>query len=209
VATQTGEAGSTLSGGQRQRLSLARAVYQNEDIYFLDDTLSAVDANVGENIFNKCIRGLLAGKTRILVTQQFQYLNRGVGGCHCPRSAHASDKTNLFAVDHILVMKGGEIVEQGSYAELAANKDSEFSRLNSNYEAQVAHAEEKKDTQEAAKSQGEGGLMSLEEHKKGSVPWRVYAFYLAQSGLILFTLVCIIFFAASVGNTAIYYVCSF
>ncbi len=60
----------TLSGGQKARVSLARAVYADTDIVLLDDPLSAVDANVGRHIFEKCISGALAGKTRILVTHQ-------------------------------------------------------------------------------------------------------------------------------------------
>ena len=53
-----------LSGGQKQRVSLARAVYQDEDLYLLDDPLSAVDAHVGRQIFDNVIgpRGLLKNK---------------------------------------------------------------------------------------------------------------------------------------------------
>lgn len=42
-----------MSGGQKARVSLARAVYQNYDIYLLDDPLSAVDSHVGKEIFDK------------------------------------------------------------------------------------------------------------------------------------------------------------
>lgn len=49
--TEIGERGINLSGGQKQRIQLARAVYQNCDIYLLDDVFSAVDAHTGSEIF--------------------------------------------------------------------------------------------------------------------------------------------------------------
>ena len=56
--------GINLSGGQKQRVSLARAVYQDADVYLLDDPLSAVDSHVGKHIFEKVIgpEGRLKGK---------------------------------------------------------------------------------------------------------------------------------------------------
>ncbi|KAJ1555055.1 hypothetical protein HK096_009754 [Nowakowskiella sp. JEL0078] len=72
--TLIGERGVTLSGGQRARLNLARAIYYNADIYLLDDPLSAVDTKVGRHIFEKCIKGILKNKARLLVTHQLQYI---------------------------------------------------------------------------------------------------------------------------------------
>uniref|UniRef100_A0A3Q3G2R2 Multidrug resistance-associated protein 4 n=1 Tax=Labrus bergylta TaxID=56723 RepID=A0A3Q3G2R2_9LABR len=69
-----GDRGANLSGGQKARVSLARSVYQDADIYLLDDPLSAVDAEVGRHLFEECICGLLRKKPRILVTHQLQYL---------------------------------------------------------------------------------------------------------------------------------------
>jgi hypothetical protein len=71
-ASEIGEKGINLSGGQKHRVALARAVYSAADVYLLDDPLSAVDVHVGRHIFEDCICGELAGKTRLLVTHQVQ-----------------------------------------------------------------------------------------------------------------------------------------
>uniref|UniRef100_A0A8C2XES4 Multidrug resistance-associated protein 4 n=1 Tax=Cyclopterus lumpus TaxID=8103 RepID=A0A8C2XES4_CYCLU len=92
-----GDRGANLSGGQKSRVSLARAVYQDADIYLLDDPLSAVDAEVGRHLFEECICGLLRKKPRILVTHQLQYLK---------------------AADQIVVLKQGQMVARGTYSEL-------------------------------------------------------------------------------------------
>ena len=62
--TRTPSQGINLSGGQKQRVSLARAVYQEADVYLMDDPLSAVDSHVGKHIFDKVIGpdGILRGK---------------------------------------------------------------------------------------------------------------------------------------------------
>ena len=75
---------------------LARAVYSRADIYLLDDPLSAVDSHVGKHIFEQVIgpNGILADKTRVLVTHGISYLPE---------------------VDNIFVVDGGEISESGRY----------------------------------------------------------------------------------------------
>ncbi|XP_071016016.1 ATP-binding cassette sub-family C member 4-like [Oncorhynchus clarkii lewisi] len=95
--TVIGDRGATLSGGQKARVNLARAVYQDADIYLLDDPLSAVDAEVGRHLFEQCICGILKNKPRILVTHQLQYLQ---------------------AANQILVLKEGHMVARGTYSEL-------------------------------------------------------------------------------------------
>lgn len=107
--TEIGEKGINLSGGQKQRVSLARAVYADSSIYFLDDPLSAVDSHVGKHIFEKVLgpQGLLRSKTRILVTHGITYLPQ---------------------TDRIVVLKDGGISELGTYQELLDKKGafSEF-----------------------------------------------------------------------------------
>ncbi|KAL3196873.1 hypothetical protein MRX96_014967 [Rhipicephalus microplus] len=74
--TELGMRGVNLSGGQKQRINLARAVYQNADLYIMDDPLSAVDAQVGSALFHGVIgpRGLLRNKTRVLATNAMSLL---------------------------------------------------------------------------------------------------------------------------------------
>ncbi|KAF5283716.1 hypothetical protein FQR65_LT13751 [Abscondita terminalis] len=95
--TIVGERGVSLSGGQRARINLARAVYQDADIYLLDDPLSAVDSHVGRELFDNCIMGYLKGKTVVLVTHQLQYLKD---------------------VNHIIILENGIVKAQGNYEEL-------------------------------------------------------------------------------------------
>ncbi|GMF30484.1 unnamed protein product [Phytophthora lilii] len=66
--TEIGERGVNLSGGQKARIALARACYSNASVYILDSPLSAVDAIVQNEIFQKCLLGLLKHKTIILVS---------------------------------------------------------------------------------------------------------------------------------------------
>ncbi|XP_041011923.1 ABC transporter C family member 10-like isoform X2 [Juglans microcarpa x Juglans regia] len=68
--TEIGERGVNLSGGQKQRLQLARALYQNADIFLLDDPFSALDAQTAMSVFNEYYLGALSGKTVLLVTHQ-------------------------------------------------------------------------------------------------------------------------------------------
>ena len=67
-STLVGVEGGALSGGQRLRLSLARAVYKNKEVYFIDDVFSGLDSHVVLHIIENCINGLLARKTRIVCT---------------------------------------------------------------------------------------------------------------------------------------------
>ena len=72
--TVIGERGINLSGGQKQRIQIARALYQNTDIYMFDDPFSAVDAHIGTHLFKGCLLGLLGSKTMIYVAHQVEFL---------------------------------------------------------------------------------------------------------------------------------------
>ncbi|XP_058788044.1 ABC transporter C family member 3-like isoform X3 [Vicia villosa] len=95
--TIIGEKGINLSGGQKQRVQIARALYQDADIYLLDDPFSAVDAHTGSHLFKECLLGLLKTKTVIYITHQVEFLPDA---------------------DLILVMKEGRITQSGKYNDI-------------------------------------------------------------------------------------------
>ena len=97
-----------MSGGQRQRVNLARALYADADIYLLDDPLSAIDAKVGQHIFNKYIQVMLKNKTVLLVTHGLQFLRQ---------------------CDRVIFIKNGEILEQGTHEELMAKKSGLYASM--------------------------------------------------------------------------------
>ncbi|KAK8950676.1 ABC transporter C family member 4 [Platanthera zijinensis] len=124
--TEIGERGVNLSGGQKQRIQLARAVYQDSDIYLLDDVFSAVDAQTGSEIFKECVRGALKGKTVILVTHQVDFLHNA---------------------DLILVMRDGMVVQSGKYNEIL-NAGVDFAALVTAHESSMELVEHSTPAQE-------------------------------------------------------------
>lgn len=131
--TLVGEKGSELSGGQKARVTLARAVYADADIYLMDDPLSAVDAQVGRHIVEKCILGLLKNKCRILVTHQLQHVK---------------------LVDKIIVMVDGIVAHTGDFRSLQRS-GIPFSELVNPTQAQEATSTTKSlGKQESASSTG-------------------------------------------------------
>lgn len=112
-----GERGMNLSGGQKQRIQLARAVYSDSDVYFLDDPFSAVDAHTGAHLFKRCLMQLLSQKTVIYVTHQLE---------------------SLDAADLILVMLDGKIVQSGRYEDLIKDANGELVRLMAAHKSSLA-----------------------------------------------------------------------
>ncbi|XP_022716767.1 ABC transporter C family member 3-like [Durio zibethinus] len=105
--TVIGERGINLSGGQKQRIQIARALYQDADIYLFDDPFSAVDAHTGSHLFKEVLLGILSSRTVIYVTHQVEFLP---------------------AADLILVMKDGRIMQAGKYNDIL-NSGTEFMEL--------------------------------------------------------------------------------
>ncbi|MCL6510506.1 MAG: ATP-binding cassette domain-containing protein, partial [Anaerolineae bacterium] len=95
--TKIGERGVGLSGGQRQRIAIARAILLDPRILILDDSMSAVDAET-EKLLQVAIRSVMRGRTTILIAHRLSTVEQA---------------------DHIVVLRAGRIVEQGTHAELA------------------------------------------------------------------------------------------
>ena len=96
--TVIGERGLTLSGGQKQRVAIARAVIRNPRILILDDALSSVDTLTEERILTS-LADVMRGRTTILISH---------------RVSTVQNAGRIFVIEH------GEVVEQGTHAELVA-----------------------------------------------------------------------------------------
>ncbi|CAI0410668.1 unnamed protein product [Linum tenue] len=198
--TEIGERGVNISGGQKQRVSMARAIYSNSDVYIFDDPLSALDAHVGHQVFNRCIKEELQGKTRVLVTNQLHFLPQ---------------------VDKIIVVSEGTVKEEGTFEELSRS-GTLFQKLLENAgktegmqekeveeeewdSSNAEHGRSKpttngvhKLTQNTAghnnkrKKRGESMLIKQEERETGIVSWKVLNRYINALGgtlviMVLFT----------------------
>ncbi|XP_035659576.1 multidrug resistance-associated protein 4-like isoform X1 [Branchiostoma floridae] len=206
--TLVGDRGVTLSGGQKARINLARAVYHDADVYLLDDPLSAVDAEVGRHLFNRCIQGALRDKPRILVTHQLQYVQEA---------------------DQILVLLEGEQVTLGTYSELLQS-GIDFAKMMAREEEQEDEEDGRKlnrqlskgssrrqvrsrtfseaSSAKSAESDAEEEEVSVplleeEDRMTGSVGWTVYKDYFKAGAGVLGTLFAIV---ANSGYIIIYFI---
>lgn len=116
--TVVGERGVTISGGQRQRITIARALLRNPRLLILDEATSALDAESEAQVYRNLAQWK-GDRTVIIVAHRLSTLN------------HA---------DKILVLDGGRLVEQGSHAELLAQKGlfASLHRLQVRQEEEVA-----------------------------------------------------------------------
>ncbi|WMV20653.1 hypothetical protein MTR67_014038 [Solanum verrucosum] len=178
--TEIGERGVNLSGGQKQRIQLARALYQNADIYLLDDPFSAVDAHTASSLFNEYVMGALSRKTIFLVTHQVDFLP---------------------AFDMVLLLSEGEISHAAPYHQLLASTkvfqdlvDAHKETAGSEKVAEVtslrreSHTRELRKTDTGKNSIVPGGdqLIKLEEREVGDTGLKPYAQYLNQNKGYLF-----------------------
>ncbi|GJY04827.1 ABC transporter C family member 3-like protein isoform X3 [Tanacetum coccineum] len=173
--TVIGERGINLSGGQKQRLQIARALYQDSDIYLFDDPFSAVDAHTGSHLFKECLLEFLESKTVIYVTHQVEFLP---------------------VADLVLVLKAGRITQAGKYNDIL-NSGSDFMELVGAHKEALSIIDSVKTDPESddlkvvkedavnGKSDDtegtKGQLVQKEEREKGSIGLSIYWKYMTSA----------------------------
>lgn len=102
--TNIGDGGNKLSGGQKQRLSIARAVLKNPPIMILDEATSALDTE-SEQLVQQALEKMMENRTSLVIAHRLSTIQNA---------------------DNIVVLRKGEIVEQGKHEELMAHKGEYF-----------------------------------------------------------------------------------
>jgi ABC-type multidrug transport system fused ATPase/permease subunit len=118
--TWVGERGDTLSGGEKQRLSIARTLLVNPSILILDDSTASVDSET-EKLIRQALDRLITGRTTFIITHRIPIIQNA---------------------DLILMLKDGELVEQGTHEELIA-KNGNYKEV---YESQFLLYQDREET---------------------------------------------------------------
>ncbi|XP_015207586.1 ATP-binding cassette sub-family C member 9 isoform X2 [Lepisosteus oculatus] len=192
--TEIGERGINLSGGQRQRICVARALYQNTNIVFLDDPFSALDIHLSDHLMQEGILKFLQDdkRTVVLVTHKLQYL------------IHA---------DWIIAMKDGTVLREGTLKDIQNNdvelyehwktlmnrqdqeleKDTESDSLTALerknlrralYSREAKSQTDDEDEEEVEEEDDEDSLSTITS-RRSKIPWKVCWRYLTSGGFVL------------------------
>ncbi|KAK9400170.1 ATP-binding cassette sub-family C member 9 [Crotalus adamanteus] len=194
--TEIGERGINLSGGQRQRICVARALYQNTSIVFLDDPFSALDIHLSDHLMQEGIVKFLKDdkRTLLLVTHKLQYL------------PHA---------DWIIAMKDGTVLREGTLKdiqtkdvelydhwktlmnrqdqELEKDMDSDQTTLERKTLRRAMYPRESKaqledEDEEEEEEEEEDDSMSAAMPLRMKMPWKTCWLYLTSGGFLLLSL---------------------
>lgn len=110
--TKIGASGNGISGGQKQRILIARAVYKNPHYIFFDEATSALDAE-NEKTIHDNLQSFFKGKTVLIIAHRLSTVKKA---------------------DQIIVLKNGQIVEQGNHQQLTANKGEYYNLIKNQLE---------------------------------------------------------------------------
>lgn len=205
--TDIGANGINLSGGQKWRVSFARALYSRASILILDDVFSAVDTNVGRQLFEEALTGELGrGRTRILVTHH-------VALC-------------VSKAKYLVLLGNGGVLHAGMTDELQKNdglkailaQDVEEEQRQTKEEVQTQISPEIDDGEglqyvtdqlrrrSSITEQNDAGLESMKAPKKfmkeetrerGAIQYKIYAEYIKASGGLPHWILILVVFAVS------------
>ncbi|XP_020569948.1 ATP-binding cassette sub-family C member 9 isoform X1 [Oryzias latipes] len=192
--TEIGERGINLSGGQRQRICVARALYQNTNIVFLDDPFSALDIHLSDHLMQEGILKFLQDdkRTVVLVTHKLQYL------------IHA---------DWIIAMKDGSILREGTLKDIQTHdvelydhwktlmnrQDQELEKdtqqdsqttlerktLRRAFYSREAKNHVDDEDEEEVEEEDEEDDFSLIANRRSKIPWKVCWCYLSSGGFFM------------------------
>uniref|UniRef100_A0A4W6D001 ATP-binding cassette, sub-family C (CFTR/MRP), member 9 n=1 Tax=Lates calcarifer TaxID=8187 RepID=A0A4W6D001_LATCA len=189
--TEIGERGINLSGGQRQRICVARALYQNTNIVFLDDPFSALDIHLSDHLMQEGILKFLQDdkRTVVLVTHKLQYL------------IHA---------DWIIAMKDGSILREGTLKDIQTHdvelydhwktlmnrQDQELEKQDSQttlerktlrrafYSRETKNQIDDEDEEEEEEEEEDDNL-SMTTNRRSKIPWKMCWCYLSSGGFFM------------------------
>ncbi|KAM9823722.1 LOW QUALITY PROTEIN: ATP-binding cassette sub-family C member 9 [Neosynchiropus ocellatus] len=192
--TEIGERGINLSGGQRQRICVARALYQNTNIVFLDDPFSALDIHLSDHLMQEGILKFLQDdkRTVVLVTHKLQYL------------IHA---------DWIIAMKDGSVLREGTLKDIQTHDVELYDHWKTlmNRQDQELEKDIQQDSQtllerktlrrafysrdaknlvddedeEEEEEEEEDDNMSMMTDRRSKIPWKDCWSYLSSGGLFM------------------------
>ncbi|XP_056311752.1 ATP-binding cassette sub-family C member 9 isoform X1 [Danio aesculapii] len=192
--TEIGERGINLSGGQRQRICVARALYQNTNIVFLDDPFSALDIHLSDHLMQEGILKFLQDdkRTVVLVTHKLQYL------------IHA---------DWIIAMKDGSVLREGTLKDIQThdvelyehwktlmNRQDQELEKDTELESQTTlerktlrrafysreaknHVDDEDEEEEVEEEDDDN--MSTTTSRRSKIPWKMCCCYLSSGGFLM------------------------
>ncbi|XP_050964333.1 ATP-binding cassette sub-family C member 9 isoform X1 [Labeo rohita] len=192
--TEIGERGINLSGGQRQRICVARALYQNTNIVFLDDPFSALDIHLSDHLMQEGILKFLQDdkRTVVLVTHKLQYL------------IHA---------DWIIAMKDGSVLREGTLKDIQTHdvelyehwktlmnrQDQELEKetemesqttlerktLRRAFYSREAKNQVDDEDEEEEVEEDDDDNMSTTTSRRSKIPWKMCCRYLSSGGFLM------------------------
>jgi len=112
LKTKIGTSGNGISGGQKQRILIARAVYKSPKYMFFDEATSALDAENEKIIYNN-LQSFFKGRTVVIIAHRL---------------------STVKSADNIVVLKKGEVVEQGTHKELVKKKGEYYNLVKNQLE---------------------------------------------------------------------------